>query len=417
MNPHSMHHKDSHPVMNPAIHPAIHPILQTIAQQLKHQTGLDCQRLDLQGAVIARMQVCHALTLTQYADRLQTAPEEWQALIETIVIPETGFFRDRKPFEYLANWVQTTWIKRREPVLRVLSLPCSTGEEPYSIAMTLLNAGLNPAQIAIDGIDISARAIQVAQSGQYRSNHPIPDHGSCYWKTLSTGIEILPWVRRLVKFRVDNGLTVLSQFTAQPYDVIFCRNLLIYFDVATRQNMLQGLDRHLSRNGLLVVGHAEMGMIGQDRLTRHLSPVSQAHSCAFHPRVQPKAIVPPSPQVFGNRSERQCSRSPSSQVGGEPMKSGLTRARQLADLGDLAGAIVACELYLKQSPLCAEGHSLAAQIQLALDHPALAEQLLDRAIYLNPHHQDALLQLALLRAGRGDRVGSAAIEQRLKRLL
>ncbi len=377
------------------------PILDRIAHQLKSRTGLDSQSLDLSGSILLRMQHCGVSTLAKYAARLQISPHEWQLLIDAVVIPETDFFRDRKPFEYLAQWVRNTWMKHRSPVLRVLSLPCSTGEESYSIAMTLLSAGVNPAQISIDAVDISTQSIEVAKLGQYRSISHTPQHWSSYCSTQAKGIEILPWVRQLINFRSGNGLVVLAQSTALPYDVIFCRNLLIYFNNSHRQILLQGIDRHLTRNGLLIVGHSEMGIVPRDRFT----PVAQSHSCAFHPVVTSKAIVSPSPQVFGDRKFP----SPAD------LDSGLVRLKQLADAGDLVGATVACEAYVRQRPLCAEGYVLSAQIHLARGNPTIAEQALDRALYLDPLNEAALLQLLLLREGRGDRSGARSIQQRLQR--
>jgi chemotaxis protein methyltransferase WspC len=383
----------------------INPILlNTIAQQLKLRTGLDSQSLDLWGALTRRMKCSGVSTLAQYLSRLQTSMDEWQALIEAIVIPETGFFRDRQPFEYLTEWVRVNWVKRRSPMLRVLSLPCSTGQEAYSIAMTLLSAGLNPAQMTIDGIDISNRSITLAKSGQYRSITHVSQDCSSYWNPLPTGLEILPWVRQLVNFRVGNGLTVLAQSTALPYDIIFCRNLLIYFDVTHRQKLLQDIHRHLSPQGLFVVGHSEMGMIDRDRF----NPVSHPQSCAFYPVTGKKLRSGMPSGIYATALTTTPTTIPATSL--------LARSRQLADEGDLVGAIEVCDAYMLQMPLCAEGYLLAAQVNLGLGHLAIAERFLDRAIYLEPLHPDALLQLQLLRSGRGDREGSEAIKRRLNRL-
>jgi chemotaxis protein methyltransferase WspC len=390
------------------------PILDRIAHQLKSRTGLDSQSLDLSGAIRLRMRHSGVCTLAEYAARLQISPHEWESLIDAVVIPETNFFRDRKPFEYLAQWVKNTWMKRRSPVLRVLSLPCSTGEESYSIAMTLLSTGLNPAQISIDAVDISTQSIAVAKLGQYRSISHTPQYWSSYWLKTAKGIEILPWVRRLIDFRPGNGLMVLGQSTALPYDVIFCRNLLIYFDTSHRQILLQGIDRNLTRSGLFIVGHSEMGIVPRDRFT----PVAHSHSCAFHPmvtskvtsKVASKAIVSPSSPVWDPW------KPPSSADLDSDLDSGFDRSKQLADAGDLVEATLACDAYIRQRPLCAAGHVLSAQIHFARGHATIAEQSLERAIYLDPLNESALLQLLLLREGRGDRSGARSIQQRLQRL-
>ena len=96
---------------------------------------------------------------------------ELQELIDTVAVPETWFFRDRGAFIALARIALDAMVRRGPTdVLRILSVPCSTGEEPYSIAMSLLDAGLSPQRFQVEAIDISHRAIERARAGVYRRN-------------------------------------------------------------------------------------------------------------------------------------------------------------------------------------------------------------------------------------------------------
>ena len=104
-------------------------------------------------------------TLTDYWEATQGSPAMLQALIETVVVPETWFYRDADAFKALARLAHERLAGRGTALpLRILSLPCSTGEEPYTIAMTLLDAGIEAAQLRIDAMDISDRSLAIAQS-------------------------------------------------------------------------------------------------------------------------------------------------------------------------------------------------------------------------------------------------------------
>jgi chemotaxis protein methyltransferase WspC len=126
---------------------------------LEAEIGLDLDSVgasSLRAAVAARMAARGVRDPALYASLLESRDER-EALVDAVVIPETWFFRDRVPFELLAE--------RATPGLRVLSAPCSSGEEPYSIAMALLDAGLAPGGFRIDALDISAPLLARARAG------------------------------------------------------------------------------------------------------------------------------------------------------------------------------------------------------------------------------------------------------------
>jgi chemotaxis methyl-accepting protein methylase len=101
-----------------------------------------------------------------YEKLFKTSGEARQRLIDVVVVGETWFFRDRGPFAYLARQAPKMLQAAAGGVLNILSAPCSTGEEPYSIAMTLLAAGLPPASFRIEGVDISSAAPSGATSAK-----------------------------------------------------------------------------------------------------------------------------------------------------------------------------------------------------------------------------------------------------------
>ena len=119
-----------------------------IVALLRHSIGLNPDTIGpevIARAVRHRMAQCSASDLQTYLERIQTSEQELYALIDEVVVPETWFFRDQMPFAYLGRYVMAEWLPRHQhTVFRVLSLACSTGEEPYSIAMALLDTGLAP---------------------------------------------------------------------------------------------------------------------------------------------------------------------------------------------------------------------------------------------------------------------------------
>nr|MDQ2694066.1 hypothetical protein [Pseudomonadota bacterium] len=122
--------------------------LQQIKELIQGLTGLDTGATGTDALVPAVQRRMKALSLAdpgEYHRRLLSARAELAALIEEVVVPETWFFRDRAAFDLLAHHVCHTWLPHHpQRPLRLLSAPCSSGEEPYSMAMTLLESGLPP---------------------------------------------------------------------------------------------------------------------------------------------------------------------------------------------------------------------------------------------------------------------------------
>src|SRR5471032_983185 len=111
-------------------------------------------------AVQERVSACHVADLHAYLELVRASGTELQALIEAVVVPETWFFRDRHAFVALARLAREEWLpSHREGALALLSLPCSTGEEPYSMAMALLDADVPANRFRVDAVDISTRSL------------------------------------------------------------------------------------------------------------------------------------------------------------------------------------------------------------------------------------------------------------------
>ncbi len=265
-------------------------ICNTVEECLGRVIGLDAGAIGtgaLADAVRRRMAACSAASERDYMHRLNAAQEELQALIEYIVIPETWFFRDREPFLYLARHAQT--IRPRpspHAPMRVLSVPCSSGEEPYSIAMTLMSAGVRPDDYRIDAVDISRSLLLKAEAGIYGPNSfrgGILDNCECYFSTEGSTRFVRPEPRVAIRFICGNAMEMDGLGLANSYDVIFCRNLLIYQHEEARRRIVATLHHRLKPGGLLFVGHAEMIRL----LSEHHEPIRPGNAFAYRRKVEP----------------------------------------------------------------------------------------------------------------------------------
>ena len=122
-------------------------------------------------AVQRRQEACRLPDRNAYWLHLRASPSELQELVEAVVVPETWFLRDPQAFTALAAMARAQLqANPARPPLRLLSLPCSTGEEPLSMAMAMMDAGIDPSRFRIDGVDVSGRVIELARQGWYGSN-------------------------------------------------------------------------------------------------------------------------------------------------------------------------------------------------------------------------------------------------------
>ncbi|MDF3836446.1 protein-glutamate O-methyltransferase CheR, partial [Cupriavidus basilensis] len=242
---------------------------------LKERIGLAAETVGsgmIERAVRERLAAAAVPDHHAYWNLLHSRPDELQALIEAVVVPETWFFRHREALLALGRFAAMR-VFGGEPgkdgagPLRILSVPCSTGEEPYSIVMALLDAGVPEHRFHIDAVDVSARALERARIGQYGSNSfrggPL-DFRDRYFTTSGSDYALNASVRAKVRLLRGNLLDPALMANESPYHFVFCRNLLIYFDPPTQQRALRMLEQLSRPDATLFVGPAEASL-----LTRH----------------------------------------------------------------------------------------------------------------------------------------------------
>jgi chemotaxis protein methyltransferase WspC len=216
------------------------------------------------------------LVLDAYWLHLTSEAAERQALIDALVVPETWFFREREAFAALARLGMERLARRPGDVLRVLSVPCSSGEEPYSAAMALLDAGLAAEQFGIDAIDISSVSIAAAERGLYGRNAFRGDglaFRERHFEAAGDGWRVGTHVRAPVTFERANLFEWLAAHPVR-YDFIFCRNVLIYFDRAAQDRAMSLLRTCLADDGMIFVGPAETGLMMRHEMVSAYIPLA-----------------------------------------------------------------------------------------------------------------------------------------------
>ena len=188
----------------------------------------------------------------------------FQTLINTVTVNETYFFRENYQFESLIQKVlpKIHSLRPRNEVIRILCSPSSTGEEPYSIALHLLDEGkmVEERDFEIIGIDIDSTVLQKAKRGIFtkRSVQFLPQHIlKEYFKPVGMSYEIAPFLREAIEFKNINVMDKLQMKRLGKFDVIFSRNMLIYFDDASRREVAMTFFEMLKPKGYIFLGHAE----------------------------------------------------------------------------------------------------------------------------------------------------------------
>jgi len=394
---------------------------------LKRQMGLDAASIGssaIEGAVRARVTACNLPDIDAYRDLVSHSEQEMQELIEAIVVPETWFFRDAEAFNALTRVLDREWLpKHASGVLRLLSLPCSTGEEPYSMAMALLDARLPPDRFRIDAIDISQRAIDVARAATYGRNSfrgRDLDFRDRYFEPHERAFRLMPVVRQQVRFRQGNLFDAQFPERTGIYDAIFCRNVLIYFDGPTQAHAIGVLDRLLAADGTLFVAPAESALL----LSHDFKPAKDAGACVFRkaaaaaahrrsampPRTPARAVAVPPPPVAPTMRPVPAPAAP------QPQELSLGEVIRLADQGRLDDAARRCREYIdRHGPSAASLHAMGL-ICDASSNAFEAASYYRKALYLDPNHQEALVHLALTLEKLGDDANAQVFRNRARRV-
>lgn len=378
-------------------------------------------RLSLRMTTLSMSRADHYLAL------LRTEPagaQELDHLIEHLTIGETHFFRHQEVFAALESLVVPDVTDRlRGTYIRVWSAACANGAEAYSIAMTLRrmqdSCGISaPAMIL--GTDISRRALERASRAEYSDwdlrDTPSDLRDSCFRRQQQSWV-VCPEYRTSVTFQYHNLVqhpfpSLLHNLCA--FDIIFCRNVLMYFDAVTIERIVQQLHACLSDGGWLVVGHAEThvetfaafeavnvpGAVLYRKAAHSLQRAAQpvAPTIARQAGHTTAVCTSPPPTQPCDRAARSHGRLTTRTLGRDTRGRGvsLDRVSELANGGRFDEAEEACRSLIQECPLSSAPYLYLALIVAQTQRYSLAIELIRKALYLDPDMIAAHLHLGLL---------------------
>lgn len=242
-----------------------------IRNLIKEHSGIwlsDMKMTFLETRLSSRLKETNMDTVKDYFYYLKYDPQrenELERLIDAVAIKETYFFRDEEQLEDFSQQIVPELLKKKaagQPLM-VWSAACATGEEPYTLAMLLLEhpAKIHPSRINILASDISPTALQAAREGIYDTyslRHAAGYHREKYFEGNSNGkYQVKDQVKHLVRFANINIINSLNTGRIQHIDCIFCSNVLIYFDDQDKGNCLNNFYQALKKGGYLLTSQVE----------------------------------------------------------------------------------------------------------------------------------------------------------------
>ncbi len=372
----------------------------------------------------------------------------WQTLVNALTIGETYFLRDRSHFHLLRTRILPDLIKARRRNnnlhLSIWSIGCATGEEPYSLAITLdeLLPDIQNWRINLVGSDINARSLHTARLAIYRKwafRHTDLDFQGHYFDPTPDGLLLKPHIQKMVRFRHEN---ILDKQSGLPHvDVILCRNVLLYFTHTHTHNAEELIFNSLIPGGWLLLGHAENIQYDPKRWITHIYPRTLAFQRPerqhlnsdgnLHIHTRQTQVVP----AVGHKAPTNLYDDSIRALQKENYDHAETLLDQLlaahpdhASAHTLKAYVLANRHEFEQSrdeinialeidPLLADAYYLRAMLQLENDDPISASETLRSALYCQRNHPLASFMLGNLHAQSGQFIKANSYWENSKRAI
>lgn len=253
---------------SPAIHVTQEEV-RRLCEFLYRRTGMlfsDNKRYYIDRRLAERIAATGSASFVAYFAMLRSdAEHEIEQLVNAFTVNETYFYREEHQLRCMTSSLLGDLMRRKQPgeSFRIWSIPCSTGEEPYSIALWLMEhwGDVDKYNIEIVGSDIDTRALKAAAAGIYGERALMRlsrDVVRRYFKPLGNErYEIDPGLRDSVQFTKANLIDPIDIAQYRDFDIVFCRNVLIYFDDSSRRSAAENLYDSLRPGGYICLGHSE----------------------------------------------------------------------------------------------------------------------------------------------------------------
>ncbi len=345
---------------------------------------------------------------------------ERQALLDAVTVQETHFFRNAPQMTALRRRVLPELLRRatgRPRPLTVWSAGCSTGEEPYTLAMMLRRLAPDAAdrgRVTVLGTDLSEGALQVARRATYagRTLQLVPPEarGTGFVAADDGSLTVAEPVRSLVELRQHNLVNDPPPFGPGEVDLVVCRNVTIYFDRPSTRSLIATFHGVLADGGYLLLGHSETLWQVSDDFT--LVPVGDAF--VYRRGSEPRPRAPRRRQPVAAPAQRSMPAArrpgPAAPTTGPAAPSPADRLAEAAALlasGDYDAAARGAEQALLGDPLLAAAYVVLGRARTALGHDEAAIETLRKAVYLVPGAGEAHLLLAGALARLGQHAAAA----------
>lgn len=379
--------------------------LAEVARMIQRESGIALKPSQLTSLRDAIARVDRDLTPERLLDP-HAPPDTLEHLIDEIAVRETYFFRHRAELDAIDWHAMLAGARARgTDGLRVWVAGCASGEEAFTVAILACEAFATAVPpVRVLATDIASSALRAAVAGQYgrrairslddelRHRYFIPEAGE---------VRVGERLRALVEFRRHNLVRdPIPPPGCPPFDIVLCRNVLIYFDRATVERVIAALERALTPAGVLVLGAA-------DRLSGQ-GPARPPRSEGVARR-RARTVRPSTTTTSDRRAaagtRRRAEQQPAQDGQGvqDAAPATIASALQAADRGKLEVAVNVAETLLASNPLDARAHYIRGVVELARDAPRAAVEPLRRALYVEPNFSLAAFKLARAH----DRLGEA----------
>jgi chemotaxis protein methyltransferase CheR len=392
--------------------------LAEVARMIQHESGIELGPSQLPSLQAAIARVDRSLTAEALLDRALST-ETLPRLIDEITIRETFFFRHPSELEAIEWYSMLDAARARgSSVVRVWVAGCASGEEAYTVAILACEAFACAAPpVRVLATDIAPTALEQAIRGHYgaRSVSTLQEGvRERYFSSVHGVTSVGERLRALVELHRHNLVRdPIPPVGAQPFDVILCRNVLIYFDRPTVEHVLKRLEGALAPDGLLLLGAA-------DRLSCQRHPALRIRSGAVTPslrssdgipgprasstHVPPRRALPRTSRQSGagaalERSKALAARPPQAQLHPQATPAEAMRA---ADRGELDLAVAVAREVLAKDPLDSQAHFIRGVAELAREDARAAVEPLRRALYIDPNFSLAAFKLACAHDALGE---------------
>jgi len=398
--------------------------IRDVAALLQRETGIVTRDQQLPGLEAALGRIEPGMDAERFLSEVAArgrAPRLLGRLIDEVTIKETYFLRDRRELDAI-DWPRLLGGARASgsDVVRIWVAACATGEECYSLAL-MCSEALGPGKVSVLGTDISAAALRRAEQGRYSERavrHVDPEGRERHFTRDGRHYVVRERIRGLVRLRRHNLFREAAPPPGEvPFDLITCRNVLIYFDPPAVASIIARLEGALRPSGQLLLGVADRLVDTSDRLGRG------ARTRRADRRREPRPPRPALRRPLGLPATEAGSGSSAS----VPARSAdrprrrredmLEDALQAADAGDIGAAMAKVSEILDRDPLDADAYFVQGLAELAGGDAPAAVMALRRALYVDPTFAIAAFELGRALDSAGDRRGARrAYEQALRML-